>query len=58
MSGEEHREAEIQRLKQEIARCKWAMGNVTDKQTLERLGAYLRDLQRALEAQMSGGTTT
>jgi hypothetical protein len=48
MGGETNREAEIRRLKQEIARCKWAMGNITDTKTLERLEDYLGDLQRAL----------
>jgi hypothetical protein len=54
MGGGTDREAEIQRLKEEIARCKWAMGNISDNQSLEQLGAYLKDLQRALAPHMSG----
>jgi hypothetical protein len=53
MDGETDREAMIQDLTQEIARCRRVIENISDKKTLVRLSAYLCDLERALEAQMS-----
>jgi hypothetical protein len=44
----------MQDLEREIARCRRLMKPILDKMTLERLGAYLRDLERALEAESQG----
>ncbi|HET6610300.1 MAG TPA: hypothetical protein VFG62_26785 [Rhodopila sp.] len=54
MTSQGGREAIIQDLEREIARCKRALGSVSDKETLDRLGSYLRDLEQALEAQVRG----
>jgi hypothetical protein len=53
MDGEADREVTVRHLTREIARCRRALENISDKKTLVRLGAYLRDLEHALEAQMS-----
>ena len=53
MDGETDREAMVRHLMREIARCKYAIENITDRKTLERLGDYQRDLERALEGQVS-----
>jgi CRP-like cAMP-binding protein len=55
MDGETDREAIIRDLTREIARCRRATENISDKKALVRLSAYLGDLERALEAQMSEG---
>ena len=53
MDGEADRDAMIQDLRRKIVRCRRAMENISDKETLVRLSAYLRELERALEAQTS-----
>ena len=53
MDGETDREAAIRDLKQEIARYRRVTENITDKETLERLNPYLRDLESTLEARLS-----
>jgi hypothetical protein len=53
MEGKTDREAKVRHLRREIVRCRRATDNISDKKTLERLSAYLRDLEGALEAHLS-----
>lgn len=49
MTGKTEREAIMQDLKREILRCRRIMESISDKRALQGLGAYLGDLERALE---------
>jgi len=48
MKGETERDRIIRDIEQEIGRCRRAADSVSDNVTLERLNAYLKDLEHAL----------